>query len=206
MVGPTFQSIIAGQFENLRDGDRFFFENQGFSQSMMNQIQNTTLSDLIVRDTDTTVMQPDAFVSTQRHASNVASPIPTAPQLVMGVDDDNAVIAGSPNVDNTIVAGLGTNQQLTGGGSSDRFVFLGPGHSDLITDFNPATDVLDFEQTVTPADFSNVIIDRAANGSSTAKFDGNTIQLAGLQPIQLNPAQFEFNLSDPSLRTPNRTG
>jgi peroxidase len=84
MVGPTFQSIIAGQFENLRDGDRLFFENQGFSQCMMTRIQNTTLSDLIVRDTDTTAMQADAFVSTQRHASNVPSPIPTAPQLVHG--------------------------------------------------------------------------------------------------------------------------
>jgi hypothetical protein len=206
MVGPTFQSIIAQQFENLRDGDRLFFENQGFSQSMMNQIQNTTLSDLIVRDTDTTVMQPDAFVSVQRHASNVASPIPTAPQLVMGVNDDNAVIAGSPNVDNTIVAGLGTNQQLTGGGSADTFLFLGSGHNDVVTDFNPATDVLDFEKTMTTGDFSNVTIDAAANGSSIVQFDGNTIQLTGVQPNQLSAGQFEFNQSDPSQQTSHRTG
>ena len=65
MVGPTFQAVIADQFENLRDGDSLFFENQGFSPTLMKQIQDTTLSNLIDRDTDTTVMQPDAFVATQ---------------------------------------------------------------------------------------------------------------------------------------------
>ena len=65
MVGPTFQAIIAQQFENLRDGDPLFYQNQGFSPQLMTQIQNTTLSDLIVRDTDTTAMQADAFIATR---------------------------------------------------------------------------------------------------------------------------------------------
>ena len=39
-------------------------------------------------------------------------------------------------MDNTIVAGLGVNQQLTGGGTSDNFVFLAPtGYNDTITGF-----------------------------------------------------------------------
>ena len=69
--------------ENLRDGDPLFYQSQGFSPQLMTQIQNTTLSDLIVRDTNTAAMQPDAFVATQRHSSDVASPIPDAPQLVI---------------------------------------------------------------------------------------------------------------------------
>ena len=74
MVGPTFQAIIAEQFENLRDGDLLnFFENQGFSPQLMSQIENTTLSDLIVRDTDTAVMQPDAFMATQRVSSDATA-------------------------------------------------------------------------------------------------------------------------------------
>ena len=70
MVGPTFQDIIAQQFENLRDGDPSFYLNQGFSPPLMTQIQNTTLSDIIMRNTDTTAMQPDAFVATERHSSD----------------------------------------------------------------------------------------------------------------------------------------
>jgi len=73
----------------------------------MTEIQNTTLSHLLVRDTDTTAMQPDAFVATERHSSDVEWSDPATPQLIIGVDADDAVIAGSPEADNTIVAGLG---------------------------------------------------------------------------------------------------
>jgi peroxidase len=200
MVGPTFQAIIAQQFENLRDGDPNFYLNQGFSPQLMTQIQDTTLSDLIVRDTATTAMQPDAFISTQRHASDVASPVPDAPQLVMGVDTDNAVIGGSPGVDNTIVAGLGDNQQLTGGGASDTFVFLGSGHNDTVTNFNPATDMLDFENTMTPMDFSDVSLSAAADGSAILQVDGNTVQLTGIPMPQVTAGMVEFNQQNPALQ------
>jgi peroxidase len=201
MVGPTFQAIIAAQFENLRDGDRLFYENQAFSPSLLNKIQNTTLSDLIERDADTSIMQPDAFVATQRHASDMASSIPSAPQLVIGVDDDNATIAGSPGVDNTIVAGLGANQQLTGGGSTNTFVFLGSGHDDTVTDFNVNTDKIEFENTMTPADFSDVTITSGTGGSAVLQFDGNTVQLPGVLSSQLGANQFLFNHDNPALQT-----
>jgi peroxidase len=199
MVGPTFQAIIAQQFENLRDGDQLFYLNQGFSPQLLTQIQNTTLSDLIARDTNTAVMQPDAFVATQRHSSAVPSPNPEAPQLVIGVNADNATITGSPEVDNTIVAGLGSNQQLTGGGSSNTFVFLGPGHNDTVTDFNTATDKLDFENTMSPMDFSNVSLSAAADGSAILQADGNTVQLAGVTESQVNAGYVEFNQQSPAL-------
>jgi peroxidase len=199
MVGPTFQAVIAQQFENLRDGDQSFYLNQGFSPQLMTQIQNTSLSDLIVRNTDTYAMQPDAFVATERHSSDVASASPDAPQLVMGVDTDNAVIAGSPGVDNTIVAGLGVNQQLTGGGSSNTFVFIGSGHQDIVADFNPETDKLDFENTMTPLDFSNVSLSSAPDGSAIVQVYGNTIQLTGVSPSQVTAGMVEYNQQNPGL-------
>ena len=200
MVGPTFQAIIAQQFENLRDGDPLFYQNQGFSPQLMTQIQNTTLSDLIVRDTDTTAMQADAFTATQRYSSDVASPNPDAPQLVIGVDTDNAVIAGVPGVDNTIVAGLGNNQQLTGGGTSNTFMFLGSGHNDTVTDFNPATDTLDFENTMSPMDFSNVTWSSAPDGSAILQVNGNTVQLTGVSELQVTAGNFAFNQQNPALQ------
>lgn len=63
VVGPTFQKIIAGQFEVLRAGDRFFGLNQGFNRQPASTISNTTLGDLIKRDTDTSAtLQPNVFL------------------------------------------------------------------------------------------------------------------------------------------------
>ena len=62
VVGPTFQKIIAGQFGNLRDGDRFFWLNQGFDPQTAGMIANTRLSDILLRNTDTTNAQPDLFI------------------------------------------------------------------------------------------------------------------------------------------------
>ena len=38
MVGATFETIIGEQFENLRDGDRLWWQNQGFDDATINQI------------------------------------------------------------------------------------------------------------------------------------------------------------------------
>ena len=60
MLGETFQRIIGDQFENLRDGDRLWWQNQGFDAQTTQEIKNTTLSDIILRNTDTSAMQQDA--------------------------------------------------------------------------------------------------------------------------------------------------
>jgi peroxidase len=63
VVGPTFQTIIADQFQALRTGDRFFWLNQGFNKDLASAISNTTLANLITWDTDTTLaQQPNVFV------------------------------------------------------------------------------------------------------------------------------------------------
>jgi hypothetical protein len=202
MLGPTFTKIISEQFSNLRAGDRLYFENQGFSPALMQQIQDTTLSDLILRDTNTTAIQADAFVGTERHASNVASPDATKPQLVIGVDANGAVIAGSPGVDNTLVAGSGANQILTGGGTSDTFVFQGSGHHDTVTDFNPKVDTIDFEGLSRAASFHDLIIHGNSAGGSVVQFAGNSMTLTGVNPASLSAQNFLFNQDNPALAAP----
>jgi hypothetical protein len=60
-MGITFQRILADQFQRLRDGDRFWYQRE-FSGRELNQINNTTLADIIARNTTTTNMQENVFV------------------------------------------------------------------------------------------------------------------------------------------------
>jgi peroxidase len=62
-VGPTFQAIIGKQFEALRDGDRFFWRNQGFDRATAERIAATRLSHIIKRNTDTTSITENAFLA-----------------------------------------------------------------------------------------------------------------------------------------------
>jgi peroxidase len=63
LVGPTFQAIIAHQFDVLRAGDRFFWLNEEFGQETASMISNTTLSDLVRRNTDTPNLQANVFIA-----------------------------------------------------------------------------------------------------------------------------------------------
>ena len=59
-MGQTFTKIIADQFQRLRDGDRFFYLNQ-FRGAQLSAIQNTSLADIIARNTTTTNLQDNVF-------------------------------------------------------------------------------------------------------------------------------------------------
>jgi peroxidase len=62
LVGSTFQAIIAKQFDALRAGDRFFWQNQGFDQQTAWMIANTTLATLIKRNAATPNLQANVFL------------------------------------------------------------------------------------------------------------------------------------------------
>jgi peroxidase len=164
LVGPTFQAIIAHQFESLRDGDPLFFQNQPFSPDLMNQIENTTLSDLILRNTDTTNLQPDAFIDTPRQPSDTAASGPAVPQPVShagGKSDDNAVASAN----NATVTGLANNAASSAGGGH-KIAFLGSDHASPATDSSGhAKPDLATIQT-SPSDFSSTPLRSAAVGQA----------------------------------------
>jgi peroxidase len=189
-VGSTFQAIIAGQFERLRDGDRFWFENHQFNAKTLAQIEHATLSDIIERDTDTKHMQDDAFVFFDRHggtASGITADHPDAPQLVIGANGSDTLIGG-PQGD-VLVAGKGS-QTMTGGAGDDDFVF-GRGTNARITDFTPGHDKLEFDRAA-GLDLRDVHV-HFEQGAVVVEVAGDRIELAGLHRGQLSAHDFVFH-------------
>lgn len=65
IMGETNHNIIKTQFERLRDGDRFYYENDpAYTDSDIAAIQNTYLSDIILRNTSIETLPQDVFHAT----------------------------------------------------------------------------------------------------------------------------------------------
>ena len=77
MVGEVINRILKDQFQKLRSGDRFYFEHDpAFSESDKARIKNTTLHDIIMRNTNISLMQDNVFTAMD-HTN-----IPNGPQLI----------------------------------------------------------------------------------------------------------------------------
>jgi hypothetical protein len=59
-LGETFTAILVDQFSRLRDGDRFWYQ-ASLSNRIVDDVQNTTLADIIRLNTDLTKLQADVF-------------------------------------------------------------------------------------------------------------------------------------------------
>jgi uncharacterized protein YjlB len=188
LVGPTFQLIIAMQFESLRDGDRFWYENQGFDAGTLSAIEHTSLADIIRRNTDTTNIQDDVFVFYSRHsgaAEGVDTENPDARQLVVGADGIDTLVGGPD--DDYLFAGEG-RQVMTGGSGADRFVFAANVNA-LITDFEPGHDQLEFTGAALSMHDVQLLSKR---GDAVLQVGSVRIELSGVHSWELSAADFRF--------------
>jgi peroxidase len=194
VIGSTFGKIIGDQFTALRDGDRFYFENQKFDRQTLNEIKGTTLSDLILRDTDTTAMQSDAFVATERHSGTLGGVDPTGQeaadgmaQLVVGSPGKDTLTGGS--LDDTLVAARG-QMTMTGGAGADTYVFnldalKGKHNTATITDFDPKVDKLQYS--------NDVHVEKSSDhhGGTLLQVGTETIDLLGVKPNEYHHRDWE---------------
>jgi peroxidase len=184
MVGPTFDTIIAQQFTDLRDGDRLWFQNQGFDPQTLSTIEHTTLSDIIERNTDTNVIQQDAFVGTDRHTGTAGvNPNPedsNLPQLVIGTQGVADTLTGGPQGD-TLAAATGGLQTMTGLGGADKFV-VPKGGNVVITDFQPG---LDSVSVAGNSDLGSLPLRTDGQGNTIINSGDTHVVLQGVSPDQL---------------------
>jgi len=103
----------------------------------------------------------------------------------------NDTINGGNEAD-TLIGGAG-NDTLTGGNGTDLFVFAAGFGKDIITDFKPKLDTIQFDHAVFAN--SSAVLDKTANvgGNAVITHDaGNTITLQGVTKMQLGAGDFQF--------------
>lgn len=74
MVGETFHTIIADQFQRLRDGDRYWFENDPYflaNPDLLDELRATTLAAIIRRNTAMDDEIPDSVFGRPRPAVSI---------------------------------------------------------------------------------------------------------------------------------------
>ena len=83
LFGPTAMTIVEHQFENLRDGDRFYFENDpAFSATEIAEIKNTTLADIIRRNVDVVIHDEVFWAKPHSNLTAIEEPITADNQLL----------------------------------------------------------------------------------------------------------------------------
>ena len=63
LVGETFQVILLDQFTRLREGDRFYYENDQLLSVLAPDVDDTTLSDIILANSSITNIQENVFLA-----------------------------------------------------------------------------------------------------------------------------------------------
>ncbi len=92
LFGETMMNIVSRQFRQIRDGDRFYFENDpSFAEEQLEDVRNTSFHDILMRNTEIDLMQKNVFVA-MKHDD-----IPDGPEIES--IDLNAAAYPNPTAD-----------------------------------------------------------------------------------------------------------
>lgn len=72
LIGEGMHEILKLQFEHLRDGDRYYYENDpAFTADEIAALKRTTLSKIVVRNTEVGRLQTNVFKAVPRHLLSI---------------------------------------------------------------------------------------------------------------------------------------
>ena len=72
IFGEGLDAALSLQFEALRDGDRYYYENDpAFTPDEINELKSTKLSEIILRNTDIELIQENVFIAVPRETLSV---------------------------------------------------------------------------------------------------------------------------------------
>ncbi|MBI1248442.1 peroxidase [bacterium] len=154
-VGELFQTIIADQFTRLRDGDRLWYENI-FSGDQLQAIEQTRLSDVILRNTDITSIQQDVFFDASVWTHNAAA----SPSQVTWVTGDGEDVT----IRETDRQGTTSETKLTSDVSQVQVTGA---------DLQPDVFVLDLDKLQSPLDGGFVVAGQEGRGDVLVLVSGN---------------------------------
>ena len=187
MLGELFTLIMTDQFTRLRDGDAYWSEGRaGFSDAERAELWDTSLADIILRNTDVDAIQTDVFDAMTRTVGTDARDKlygDSADNFIFG-DAGNDLLVGRKGDDDLqggagrdkLVGGRG-DDVLTGGDGRDSFIFKAKHKGDdVVTDFEIGQDRL----VLKGADFWNTDIDVRGDDIVIEMAGGATVTLEGL--------------------------
>jgi len=118
MIGSLFSAILVDQFERIRDGDRFWYENR-FSGEALEQIESVSLADIIKLNSDIEYLQQNVMLAYDRvggTTSNDRLSGGAERDLLIGFEGNDRIDAGGS--DDHVEAGSG-NDRISGGAGND---------------------------------------------------------------------------------------
>jgi Ca2+-binding RTX toxin-like protein len=141
LLGATFNFVFETQMESLQDGDRFYYLSRLDGTNFLTQLEGTSFSELVMRNTDMTHLPFDIF-SVPSYTIEVGDPstypasvsggfgVTTTPDGEVRYKGDAHVVMGGTDGSDRIRSGEG-DDTLWGDGGNDSLAG-GPGDDALI--------------------------------------------------------------------------
>lgn len=216
-LGETFTKLNVLQFEALRDGDRFYYEERlkDFPE-LLHDIDSTSLSDIIQRNTGVDYIYHDAFAAhTRISAADGKLDGTDGKDLAIGSDLHDLIKTGAGDDDiyggighDKIYAGAGNDlidggkgsDWLWGGEGADTFVVSKQSGKDKIMDFQLDNDTIDLSDY--GFDSWNDVhraMSSTRNGVVIKLDHFNSVELVGVKMKYLSADHFIFDDQDASI-------
>lgn len=176
-MGETFSTIIIDQFERLRDGDRFWYQNI-MSGEELRQIENTTLADIIERNSGIEGLQSNLFFQKGTEVLDINAERADTDNVAVQIRDGQVVIVDADSsrvlVERPVEEVAGINLRGVDG-RSERFTITSDS-GDV-----PMSVSVDGGQSG-----RDTLVVRGTRGDDVMTIDGDRIDVAALDVVFQN--------------------